>query len=274
MVMAVTTKTKKRGAEGLDLTVDEDVLASWGDAPVPGHVAVIMDGNGRWATARGLPRLRGHHEGANAVRRVVESCRYLGVDVLTLYAFSAQNWERPRGEISGLMTLFDIYIKKERNRLLQNGIRLRVIGERGQLKPKLLKAIEALEEVSADNDGMLLQVAVSYGGREEILRATRRIAADARDGAVDPETIDEALFARYLYTEGAPDPDLLIRSSGELRVSNFLLWQIAYAEIFVTDTLWPDFDEAHLLEAFRSYRQRQRRFGKTGAQLGSDEEDA
>lgn len=265
--MPTNSRKASQGAGGVtDLTVDEQLLADY-DGPVPRSVAIIMDGNGRWAQQRGMRRIRGHREGANSVRRVVESCRYLGVEALTLYAFSTQNWGRPEDEVSGLMTLFNLYIKKERDRLIRNNIRLRVIGRRDDLSKRLRKAIDDLEEASADNDGMLLQVAVSYGGREEILQATRRIAADVRDGDLDADRIDEATFSRYLYTHHAPDPDLVIRTSGELRISNFLLWQIAYSEIYVTDELWPDFDEPKLLRAFDSYGARERRFGKTGDQL-------
>lgn len=251
-----------------DLTVNE-VLLSRFDGPLPAHVAIIMDGNGRWATSRGMARIRGHHAGAGAVRRAVESCRYLGVDVLTLYAFSSQNWGRPNDEVSGLMTLFDVYIKKERRRLLDNGIRLHVIGDRSRLSHKLRAAIESLEEESSKNDGMILQVAVSYGGREEILNAARRLAEDIASGQMSADDIDEETFAARLYTAGRRDPDLVIRTSGEFRVSNFLLWQIAYSEIYITEILWPDFDEDSLLEAFEDFGRRQRRFGKTGAQVTS-----
>ncbi len=251
-----------------DLTVDEALLERY-DGAVPRHVACIMDGNGRWAQGRGLKRLRGHRAGAASVRCVVESCRYLGVEVLTLYAFSSQNWHRPRGEVSGLMKLFDIYIKKERRRLLKNGIRLRVIGNRSRLSEKLQGAIAKLEADSADNDAMLLQVAVSYGGREEITRAARQIARSAAAGTLDPESLDEERFADFLYTGDLPDPELVIRTSGESRLSNFLLWQIAYSELYFTDTLWPDFDEAQLVKAFADFERRQRRFGKTAEQVTS-----
>ena len=226
-----------------------------------------MDGNGRWANARGLKRILGHRAGAETVRVVVESCRYLGVEALTLYAFSSQNWGRPEDEVSGLMTLFDVYIKKERQRLIDNEIRLRVIGAREKLSEKLQRAIAELEADSSHNAGMLLQVAVSYGGREEILRAVRDIAAEVRRGELAPEEITGELFAAHTYTAGVPDPDLVIRTSGEFRVSNFLLWQIAYAEFHIANVLWPDFREAHLLEAFRSFSERERRFGMTGAQI-------
>ncbi len=258
---------QKTAAErsNLDLTVDESILAAY-DGPVPRHVAVIMDGNGRWANQRGMRRIRGHHEGANAVRRTVESCRYLGVEALTLYAFSSQNWSRPIDEVTGLMTLFDLYIKKERKRLLNNGIALRVIGDRSKLSDKLRAAVEKLEEESAHNTGMVLQVAVSYGGREEIVQSVQRIAEQVAAGQLEPAEITADHIESNLYTSGIPDPDLVLRTSGELRVSNFLLWQIAYSELFVTDVLWPDFAEPHLLEAFQSFGDRERRFGLTGEQ--------
>ena len=251
------------------LTVDEELLSAW-DGPVPRHVAIIMDGNGRWAQGRMMPRIRGHRAGAASVRCAVESCRYLGVDVLTLYAFSSQNWGRPEEEVTGLMTLFDVYIKKERKTLLDNDIRLQVIGDRSALSDRLRGAIADLESASADNDEMLLQVAVSYGGREEIVHAARAIASAVQRGELAVGDVDEAAFANGLYTAGVRDPDLVIRTSGELRISNFLLWQIAYAEIYVTDVLWPDFAEQDLIAAFRSYASRERRFGKTGAQVESD----
>lgn len=252
------------------LTVDEKLLAAY-DGAVPRHVAMIMDGNGRWANARGLERLRGHRAGAETVRVVVETCRYLGVEALTLYAFSSQNWERPEDEVSGLMTLFDFFIKKERQRLIDNEIRMRVIGAREKLSDKLQHAVRALEEDSAHNEGMLLQVAVSYGGREEIARAMRLIGAKIERGVLRAEDIDVDTISAHTYTVGVPDPDLVIRTSGEFRVSNFLLWQIAYAEFYITETYWPDMREPHLLEAFRSFSDRERRFGKTGQQLADGE---
>ena len=233
----------------------------------PRHIAMIMDGNGRWANSRGLKRILGHREGAKAVRKIVESCRFLGVEVLTLYAFSSQNWSRPADEVSGLMALFDFYIKKERDTLLNNGVRMQVIGNRSQLDPALLNAIETLESMTAHCDDMVLQLAVSYGGREELIQAVQKIAADVVDGHIAPEDVDEASVQKHLYTCDAPDPDLVIRTSGEFRVSNFLLWQIAYSEFYVTDTLWPDFDERELLNALDAFSERERRFGKTGAQI-------
>ncbi len=255
-------------ARPVHLSVDEQALKAYA-GEVPRHVAVIMDGNGRWAQARGMIRLRGHQEGANAVRRTVESCRYLGVEVLTIYAFSSQNWGRPEDEVSGLMSLFDLYIKRERKRLMENHVAIRIIGDRSRLSDKLNRAIAQLEAETAPGALMTLQIAVSYGGREEIVRATQRLAQAVARGELDPAQIDESLFGQCLYTAGMPDPDLVIRTSGELRVSNFLLWQLAYSELHVTEVLWPDFDEHHLLSALNAYSQRERRFGKTSAQLAA-----
>lgn len=249
-----------------DLTVDETPLDEY-EGAVPGHVAIIMDGNGRWARRRDMPRIRGHHAGADSVRAVVEACRYVGVDVLTLYAFSTENWDRPDEEVTGLMTLLDVYIQKERPRLLDNEIRFDLIGDRSELPEPLVESVEALEEESSAMDEMLLQVAVSYGGREEIVRATRRLAEKVRRGDLDPDEIDEDRFSNELYTHDRPDPDLLVRTSGEIRLSNFLLWQLAYAEFYFTETLWPDFDEYALVEAFRAFDERERRYGRTGRQL-------
>ena len=252
-----------------DLTVDKEYLDNY-EGAVPNHVAIIMDGNGRWATRRGMPRIRGHHAGADAVREIVESCRYLGVDVLTLYAFSSENWERPSDEVTGLMTLFEVYIQKERRRLIDNDVRLSVIGNRSQLADALVDSIEDLEQATAACDEMALQIAVSYGGREEILEACRQISEDVEQGDLGADEIDESTFERYLYTEKQPDPDLVIRTSGEKRLSNFLLWQVAYSEFYFTETLWPDFDEVALVESFESYDRRERRFGMTGRQVDSD----
>lgn len=251
-----------------DLTIDETPLENY-DGSIPEHVAVIMDGNGRWARRRDMPRIRGHRAGADAVRAIVESGRYLGLDVLTLYAFSSENWDRPDDEVTGLMTLFDIYIERERERLIEHDIRLEVIGDRSKLPDVLNESIADLEEVTADQDEMVLQVAVSYGAREEILRACREYARRAKEGAIDPEELDEKQFQKYLYTEDQPDPDLLVRTSGEKRLSNFLLWQLAYSEFCFVDTLWPEFDEYEFVDVLREFDERERRFGKTGEQIGA-----
>jgi undecaprenyl diphosphate synthase len=252
--------------ESLDLTIDEGPVEAY-DGTIPDHVAIIMDGNGRWASRRDMPRIRGHRAGASSVRAVVEACRYLQMEVLTLYAFSTENWSRPDDEVTGLMTLFDVYIERERERLLENDIRLQVIGDRSGLPDTLLEAIEELEAASAGGDEMTLQVAVNYGGREEIVRAARAIGEDVEAGELEPDAIDESTVESRLYTAGRPDPDLVVRTSGEMRFSNFLLWQIAYSELFVNETLWPDFDEYELVEALRAFDARERRFGKTGEQV-------
>ena len=224
---------------------------------LPRHVAVIMDGNGRWAAQRHLPRVEGHRAGIEAVRDVVESSARLGIEVLTLYAFSVENWKRPAMEVSTLMTLLKRYLRLELNTLLRNNIRFKVIGRDGELARDVRVELHAAEEKTAANTGMLFNIALNYGGRAEIVEAARRLLA----AGVRPEELDEQRFAGFLYTAGQPDPDLLIRTSGEIRVSNFLLWQIAYAEIWVTDTLWPDFRKRDLLEAIVAYQKRDRRYG-------------
>ena len=224
---------------------------------LPQHIAVIMDGNGRWAAQRHLPRVEGHRAGIDSVREIVESSARIGIPVLTLYAFSVENWKRPATEVSTLMSLLKRYLRLELNTLLRNNIRFRVIGRFSELAPDVQKELKAAEDRTASNTGMWFNIALNYGGRAEIVEAARRIVA----ARVDPDAVDEALFARFLYTAGQPDPDLLIRTSGEMRVSNFLLWQIAYAEIWVTETLWPDFRKRHLLEAIVAYQKRHRRYG-------------
>jgi undecaprenyl diphosphate synthase len=224
---------------------------------LPSHIAVIMDGNGRWAAQRHLPRVEGHRAGIESVRAVVEGSARLGIQVLTLYAFSVENWKRPAAEVSTLMMLLKRYLRSELNTLLKNDIRFKVVGRVEELARDVQRELSDAEEKTAANGGMLFNIALNYGGRAEIVEAARRIAAER----VAPDQIDEARFASYLYTAGQPDPDLLIRTSGEMRVSNFLLWQIAYAEIWVTDTLWPDFRMRHLLDAIVAYQKRDRRYG-------------
>jgi undecaprenyl diphosphate synthase len=224
---------------------------------LPSHVAIIMDGNGRWAAQRHLPRVEGHRAGIESVREVVEGSARLGIQVLTLYAFSVENWKRPVSEVSTLMMLLKRYLRSELNTLLRNDIRFHVIGRVDALAPDVQRELRDAEEKTARNAGMLFNIALNYGGRAEIVEAARRIVA----AGVPAERIDEQTFGGYLYTGGQPDPDLLIRTSGEMRVSNFLLWQIAYAEIWVTDTLWPDFRKRHLLEAILAYQKRERRYG-------------
>ncbi|HPD25311.1 MAG TPA: isoprenyl transferase [Candidatus Marinimicrobia bacterium] len=239
---------------------------------LPRHIAIIMDGNGRWAKQRGLPRVAGHNEGINSVREVTRECGSLGIKVLTLYTFSVENWSRPKSEVSALMTLLLHTIRNEIDELHKNNVRLTLIGHLTDLPDDPLKGLMEGVEKTSQNTGLNLNLALSYGGRVEILDATRAIAKDVLEGRIDLDDIDEKLFSDYLYTRGMPDPDLLIRTSGELRLSNFLLWQMAYTEIYVTETLWPDFRYKELLLAIREYQKRERRFGKTSEQITSPSE--
>ncbi len=236
-------------------------------AKLPQHVAIIMDGNGRWAKARHLPRIMGHREGMKSVRAVVEVARKLGIKVLTLYAFSKENWQRPPEEVSFLMRLLREYLEKEVEELHQKGIRVKAIGEIELLPDEIYRLLLGAMERTRANKGMILNLALSYGGRAEIVNAAKEIARLAKEGRFDPEELDETSFATFLYTRDLPDPDLLIRTSGELRLSNFLLYQCAYTELYFTPTLWPDFREEEFLEALRDYQRRERRFGKTSEQL-------
>jgi len=235
---------------------------------LPQHVAIIMDGNGRWASRLGLDRVRGHEEGAVSVREIVRACRSAGVKALTLYSFSTENWNRPMEEVGALMALLERYLVGEREEILSNQIRFRAIGQLERLPVPVRTLLEDLSEVSDTGQTQMdLCLALSYGGRAELVDATRRIAEKVQNGQVDPAAIDEQLLAGHLYAPDLPEPDLLIRTSGEMRLSNFLLWQLAYAEIVVTDTLWPDFRKTELLDAFQVFASRERRFGKTSAQL-------
>jgi undecaprenyl diphosphate synthase len=232
---------------------------------LPEHIAIIMDGNGRWAAQRHLPRVEGHRAGIDAVRDTVETAARLGIKVLTLYAFSIENWKRPAAEISTLMMLLKRYLRSELRTLLTNDIRFRVIGRMDDLADDIQDELRAAMDRTADDTGMLFNIALNYGGRAEIVDAARR----AIEAGVRPEDLDEQRFASFLYTAGQPDPDLLIRTSGEMRVSNYLLWQIAYSEIYVTDTLWPDFRRRHLIEAVLAYQKRDRRYGGISARAVS-----
>jgi len=234
--------------------------ASFDPAP-PRHVAIIMDGNGRWAKARHLPRAVGHKRGADAVSRTVRACHELGVSCLTLYAFSSENWKRPVDEVSDLMGLLRLYLVRELDDLHRNGVRVRFIGGRERLDGDIVSLIMEAETRTASNAGLLLVIAVNYGGRSEIVAASRQLAAAAAAGRIDPASIDEAAFEACLETTGIPDPDLVIRTSGEKRISNFLLWQAAYAEFVFTDILWPDFGKEHLEDAIAEFRLRERRYG-------------
>ena len=228
---------------------------------LPRHIAIIMDGNGRWAKKRLLNRINGHRKGIDVARDTVRHCRELGVEYLTLYTFSKENWNRPAIEVQMLMKLLESHLKGELPTLLENNIRFKAIGSIQDLPAGVRKVVDELETKTAHNNGMVLFLALSYGGREEITRAARVLAARAADGTLSPDDITEDLFQGCLYTDGAPDPDLLIRTSGEMRISNFLLWQLAYTEIHVTDVLWPDFTREDLLAAIRDYQGRERRFG-------------
>jgi len=229
-------------------------------ARMPRHVAVIMDGNGRWATERGLPRVEGHRAAAKSVREIVETGARAGLEVLSLFAFSTENWKRPAREVQTLMRLLEEYLKREDNLLIENNLRLRVLGDKAQLPADLRKELDRVEDLTRSNSRMTIGLALNYGGRADIVRAVRKILADGR---LKAEELDDAVFSRFLDTAGLPDPDLLIRTSGENRISNFFLWQIAYAEIWITPTYWPDFRKKHLFQALIEYQSRNRRFGDT-----------
>lgn len=233
---------------------------------IPRHVAIIMDGNGRWAADRGLPRWRGHVEGMRAVRRTVEASLELGIGNLTLYAFSLENWSRPAQEVSALMRLLNEFVDREKEELRARGVRTRVFGDRDRLPAGARKSVESLESTTAAGDAMCLNVAISYGSRDEIARAARKLAELVAKGQLEAADINPDRLAAELYTAGWPDPDLLVRTSGELRISNFLLWQIAYAEIYVTPTLWPDFGREGLFAAVDDYQRRERRYGGVTAE--------
>ena len=239
---------------------------------LPHHIAIIMDGNGRWAKKKFLNRISGHIKGVNAVREVVTACRELGIKVLTLYAFSIENWKRPTDEVNALMDLLKEYLQKECAEMVQNNIRLNTIGRVEDLPLDVQTILRETMEKTKPCDGMVLNLALSYGGRSEILHAVQGILSDLQKGKIKREEMTVQRFHEYLWTHGIPDPDLLIRTSGELRISNFLLWQIAYTELYVTDTLWPDFDRKELLKAIVDYQSRERRFGLTSEQLNGREE--
>ncbi|MDX2433101.1 MAG: isoprenyl transferase [Desulfobacterales bacterium] len=241
---------------------------------IPRHVAIIMDGNGRWAKQRNLPRIMGHKAGVESVKNIVKSARELNLEVLTLYAFSIENWKRPSFEVQGLMTLLKTFLKSELQNLLDKNISLRCIGEIEKLPPDVQKILLQVIEDTARNaegkQGLILNLALSYGSRSEILRAARIMAEKCVSGQFDPEDISEKLFASHLYTAGLPDPDLLIRTGGESRLSNFLLWQLSYAELYITETMWPDFNAERFFEALKYFQGRERRFGQTSEQLQAE----
>lgn len=238
-------------------------LSDAGLAPdrLPAHIAVIMDGNGRWARQRGLPRVAGHAQGVHSVRQTVEECCRLGIHQLTLYCLSSENWKRPQAELDFLMALLEQYLIEERAEILEQNIRFSTIGRRADLPPAVLRQIDENIRLSRNNTGMGLCLAINYGGRTELIDAVRTIGEQIEAGSLRPDAVDESVIAHALYTAGMPDPDLLIRTAGEMRVSNFLLWQISYAELWVTEKCWPDFDRDTLHQALKDYARRERRFG-------------
>lgn len=231
------------------------------DLRIPEHIAIILDGNGRWAAKRNIPRAMGHKAGCETLEGIVEDCARLGVKYLTVYAFSTENWKRSKEEVSALMQLFRLYAVKLMKVASDNNVRVKMIGDKSRFDKDIAKSIDSLVESTKDNTGLTFVFAVNYGGRDELKRAVRHIAVDVAAGRLEPESIEEATISDYLDTAGMPEPDLLIRTSGELRISNFLLWQIAYAEIYVTDVLWPDFHRNELMQAIEAYNKRERRFG-------------
>ena len=249
-------------------TIAERDLAGSG-TEVPHHVAIIMDGNGRWAASRGLPRVEGHRRGVEALRKTVRAAGEMGIRVLTIFSFSSENWQRPASEVRDLMGLLRLFIRRDLAELHSSGVRVRVIGERDTLDAEIRRLLEEAEELTRGNTGLLLVVAFNYGARDEIARAVRRIAADVASGAVKPDAITEELIGQHLDASDIADPDLIIRTSGEQRLSNFLLWQAAYSELVFTPVYWPDFDRAVLEQAIDEYRRRERRFGGLAAKTGS-----
>lgn len=242
-------------------TLERLAVAGIDPERLPRHIAVIMDGNGRWAQARGLPRVEGHRRGVASVRKTIEECCRLGIGQLTLYCLSSENWKRPQTELDFLMTLLRKYLIAERKEIMAQNIRFTTIGRRQGLPDKVIKEIEKNIEVSRNNTGMVLCLAINYGGRIEVVDAVQKLGMLIQQGKLQPEDIDEDTINSALYTDGMVDPDLLIRTAGEMRISNFLLWQISYAELWVTETCWPEFDEAHLHKAIQDFGQRTRRFG-------------
>jgi undecaprenyl diphosphate synthase len=228
---------------------------------LPAHVAIIMDGNGRWAKKRLLNRINGHEKGSETVRTIVRTCREIGISYLTLYAFSTENWQRPKTEVKALMALLKKFLQSERKEMVENNIRLRVIGQLDRLPAEVREALDQTMAATKEQTGMNLILALSYGGRAEIVRMVREVAEKIKRGTIDPQAVNEGLVSDHLYTRDIPDPDLLIRTSGEMRISNFLLWQIAYTELFVTTTLWPDFSKEELLQILKDFQARVRRFG-------------
>ena len=247
----------------MSFNTDFSLHTDFDTASIPSHVAIIMDGNGRWAKKRMLNRVQGHRKGAETVRTIVECCREIGISILTLYAFSTENWQRPKMEVAALMSLLAKFLKSEQKNMLDNNIRLNAIGQIERLPEHVRQALYEAMTLTKNNEGMIFNLALSYGGRAEIVRMVRDVAIKAKEGRIDPDSITYEVVSDHLYTKGMPDPDLLIRTSGEMRISNFLLCQIAYTEIFVTDTLWPDFSKEEFLRILQNYQHRERRFGST-----------
>ncbi|HLS89916.1 MAG TPA: isoprenyl transferase [Limnochordia bacterium] len=246
----------------VDAPSEAQLAAMIEPAKLPRHIAVIMDGNGRWAQRRGLPRFAGHRQGIESLREITRACGELGIEILTVYAFSTENWERPKEEVNFLLNLLDEVLDRELPELHANGVRVRIIGRRSSLPPSLVEKIEAAERLTVANDKLILNVGFNYGGRAEIVDVVKRAVAKARRGDLVEDDIDEEWLSREMYTGGMADPDLLIRTGGESRISNFLLWQLAYAEIWFTPVYWPEFRRVHLLQALVDYQQRERRFGR------------
>ena len=243
-------------------TISKELPRDLDQSRLPRHVAVIMDGNGRWAKRRGLPRIIGHRQGVDALKNLLRCCNDWGIEALTAYAFSTENWGRPHEEVDFLMTLFERVLMRELQEMMEENVRIQFVGNLAALPRSLQTQIERSMNLTQENTGIQFTVATNYGGRQEILQAARAIATQVQQGQIQPEEIDEELFSQHLYTANVCDPDLLIRTSGEMRLSNFLLWQMAYAEIYITDALWPDFDREEFHRALSDYQQRDRRFGK------------
>jgi undecaprenyl diphosphate synthase len=253
---------KKKRKKSLNSSASSGLPEDLDKTKLPTHVAVIMDGNGRWAKKHFLSRIKGHEKGSEAVRTIVRACREFGIAYLTLYAFSTENWQRPKSEVDALMALLIKFLKSEQKELLENDIRLHAIGQIKRLPEDVQQALRETMELTRKNSGLQLNLALSYGSRAEIMRMVRQIAQKSKNGQIDPAGIDEEIVARHLYTKGIPDPDLLIRTSGEMRISNFLLWQIAYSEIHITPTYWPDFSRDEFYQILKDYQKRERRFGQ------------
>jgi undecaprenyl diphosphate synthase len=253
---------KKKRKRSLSSNTSSSIYNNLDPAKLPSHVAIIMDGNGRWAKKRLLNRIQGHEKGSETVRNIVRACRNIGIPYLTLYAFSTENWQRPKSEVVALMTLLKKFLDSEQKEMLDNNIRLYAIGQIERLPENVRQALYKVMELTKKNDGMILNLALSYGGRAELVKMVKEIAFKVKNDGMDPDSITPEIISEHLYTSQLPDPDLLIRTSGEMRISNFLLWQIAYSEIYITDTLWPDFGKDEFVRILKDYQQRERRFGK------------